>query len=138
MEHVKTGTQPTTQGPEQYFSGTVHIESQFDSTETMGGAVTFEPCARTAWHTHPRGQTLVVTSGLGLIQSWGGPVEVLRPGDVIWCTPGEKHWHGAVANSSMTHIAITEKLGGKPVDWLEKVSDEEYQAAQQAVAVTAS
>ncbi len=134
MEHVKTGSQPTTQGSEQYFSGTVHIEMLFESAETSGGCVTFESCARSAWHTHPRGQTLIVTSGLGFVQSWDGPVEILRPGDVIWCPPGEKHWHGATSDSAMAHIAITEKLNGKAVDWLEKVSDEEYQAAQHVIA----
>jgi quercetin dioxygenase-like cupin family protein len=138
MKHVSTGTQPTSQGAEQYFSGKVHVEALFDSSETSGGCITFEPCARRAWHTHPRGQTLLVTAGLGFVQTWGGPVEILRPGDVIWCPPDEKHWHGAAPNSTMTHIAITEKLDGKAVDWLEKVSDEEYQAAQQVTAEAAS
>ena len=88
--------------------------------------MTFEPCARTAWHTHPRGQILIVTAGWGVVQSWGGPIEQIRPGDVVWCPPGEKHWHGATATTAMTHIAITQQLDGKAVDWMEKVSDDEY------------
>jgi quercetin dioxygenase-like cupin family protein len=92
----------------------------------------FEPCARTAWHTHPLGQTLIVTAGFGLVQSWGGPVKQLRPGDVLWCPPGEKHWHGAMPHSAMTHIAIVEVLDGKGVEWMEKVSDIDYQTASSA------
>ncbi len=95
-------------------------------------SVTFEPGARTAWHTHPLGQTLIVTAGCGLVQSWGGPVEKIRPGDVVWCPPGEKHWHGATATTAMTHIAIVERLDGKAVDWMEKVTDEQYQAGSSA------
>ncbi len=97
-----------------------------------GASVTFEPCARTAWHAHRLGQTLIVTSGCGLVQSWGGPIRVIRPGDVIWCPPGEKHWHGATPTSAMTHIAIQEELDGKVVDWMEKVSDEQYRAELRA------
>ncbi len=92
--------------------------------------VTFEPCARTAWHTHPLGQTLIVTSGSGLVQSWGGPLREIRPGDVVWCPPGEKHWHGASSTTPMSHIAIVEALDGRTVDWMEKVSDEQYQTAR--------
>ncbi len=88
--------------------------------------MTFEPCARTAWHTHPLGQILIVTSGCGLVQSWGGPIEEIRPGDVVWCPPGEKHWHGGTPTTAMTHIAFVEQLNGKAVDWMEKVTDEEY------------
>lgn len=130
MKLVKPGTQPTNPGPEQCFTGNVQVEMLFDSEITSGGCVTFTSSARSAWHTHPCGQTLVVTAGLGFVQSWGGPVAILRPGDVLWCPPDEKHWHGATANTTMTHIAITGKRDGKAVDWLEKVSDEEYQIAQ--------
>jgi quercetin dioxygenase-like cupin family protein len=94
-------------------------------------SVTFEPGARTAWHTHPLGQTLIVTAGCGLVQSRGGPIRVIRPGDVVWCPPGERHWHGAMPATAMTHIAVLEHLDGKTVDWLEKVSDEEYNAARE-------
>ena len=113
------------------FTGTVRIDPLFpapDPARALGVSVTFEPGARTAWHTHPLGQTLIVTTGCGLIQSWGGPIQRIRPGDVVWCPPGEKHWHGATATTAMTHIAIVEQLNGKTVDWMEKVSDEEYQA----------
>jgi quercetin dioxygenase-like cupin family protein len=98
----------------------------------LAASVTFEPGARTAWHTHPLGQTLLVTAGCGLVQSWGRPIERIRPGDVIWCPPGEKHWHGATATTAMTHIAIVEQLDGKAVDWMEKVTDEQYQAGSSA------
>jgi quercetin dioxygenase-like cupin family protein len=99
-----------------------------EPTRTACASVTFEPGARTAWHTHPLGQTLIVTAGCGLVQSWGGPVKVIRPGDVIWCPPAEKHWHGAMPTTAMTHLAIQEQLNGKVVDWMEKVSDEQYEA----------
>jgi quercetin dioxygenase-like cupin family protein len=110
----------------------VRVDPLFDAHEparVRGASVTFEPGAPTAWHTHPLGQTLIVTSGLGWVQRWGGPIEEIRPGDVVWFPPGEKHWHGATATSAMTHIAIQEALNGSPVDWMEKVSDEQYQAA---------
>ncbi len=113
----------------EHFTGTVHVSSVFDFKEparATGLAVTFEPGARTAWHTHPLGQVLIVTGGHGLAQRWGGPVEQLRPGDVVSSAPGEKHWHGATPATSMTHLAIQERLNGRIVDWLEKVGDEEY------------
>ena len=127
-----TGEWPpeTVQGPGEYFTGTVRIDPLFEAPEparVRGASVTFEPSARTAWHTHPLGQTLIVTSGLGWAQRWGGPIEEIRPGDVVWLAPGEKHWHGASPTTAMTHIAIQEALNGKPVDWMEKVSDQQYQ-----------
>lgn len=128
MNIQKNGSKPSAKGPEEYFTGTVRIDSPFQAEEParVGGAiVTFEPGARTAWHTHPLGQTLIVTTGLGRAQREGGPIEELRPGDIVWFPPGEKHWHGAGLTTSMTHIAIAEKLDGKSVEWLEKVSDEE-------------
>jgi quercetin dioxygenase-like cupin family protein len=129
MEIKRIGSQPSGKGPSDWFTGTVRIDPLFDRSEparVSGASVTFEPGARTAWHTHPLGQTLIVTAGSGRAQREGGPVEEIRPGDVIWFAPGEKHWHGASATTAMTHIAIQEKLNGKPVDWLEKVSDEQY------------
>lgn len=130
MELKRNGTQPSARGPAEFFTGTVRIDPLFKSpARTSGAYVTFEPCARSNWHTHPAGQTLIVTCGCGLVQSWGGPVRVLRPGDVVWCPPGEKHWHGASATTSMTHIAIQDELNGQFVHWLEKVSDEQYQGA---------
>jgi len=131
MEIKRSGSQPSVKGPAEYFTGTVRIDPLFeapDPARARGAIVTFEPCARTAWHTHPLGQTLIVTSGCGLVQAWGGPVEVIRPGDVIACRPGEKHWHGATPTTAMTHIAIQEALDGKVVEWMEKVSDEQYRA----------
>jgi quercetin dioxygenase-like cupin family protein len=131
MEITRSGSQPSGKGPADYFTGSVRIDSRFQGSAParVGGAfVTFEPGARTAWHTHPLGQTLIVTSGCGWVQSEGGPKEEIRPGDVVWIPPGEKHWHGASATTAMTHIAIAEALDGKNVDWMEKVSDEEYQA----------
>src|SRR5437763_10307653 len=119
------------EGPAEWFTGKVWIQPLFeppDPARIRCASVTFEPCARTAWHTHPLGQTLIITAGCGLVQSWGGPVKVIRPGDVIWCPAGEKHWHGATPTTAMTHIAIQEHLHGKVVDWMEKVSDEQYQA----------
>ena len=129
MEIKQSGSQPSGKGPEEYFTGTVRIDPLFqppDPARAVGASVTFEPGARTAWHTHPLGQTLIVTAGCGRAQRWGGPVEDIRPGDVVWFQPGEKHWHGATATTAMTHIAITESLNGKNVEWLEKVSDEQY------------
>jgi quercetin dioxygenase-like cupin family protein len=129
MEIQRNGTQPSYKGPADYFTGTVRVDPLFtapDPARVTGASVTFEPGARTAWHTHPLGQTLVVTSGCGRAQRWGRPIEEIRPGDVIWFAPGEKHWHGAAQTTAMTHIAIQEKLDGKTVDWLEQVSDEQY------------
>jgi quercetin dioxygenase-like cupin family protein len=129
MEIKRCGSQPSRNGPAEYFTGTVRIEPLFEAPEparVRGASVTFEPGARTAWHTHPLGQTLIVTSGLGWAQRWGGPVEEIRPGDVIGIAPGEKHWHGATRTTTMTHLAIQEALAGKAVDWMEKVSDEQY------------
>lgn len=130
MEIKRSGSQPSVPGRADYFTGTVRIDPLFavkDPARAAGNSVTFEPGARTAWHTHPLGQTLIVTAGCGRAQRWGGPVEEIRPGDVIWFSPGEKHWHGASPTSAMTHIAIQEQEDGKAVDWLEKVSDEQYQ-----------
>jgi quercetin dioxygenase-like cupin family protein len=117
------------QGTTEYFTGEVRIDPLFQAPEparVSGGSVTFEPGARTAWHTHPLGQTLIITAGLGWVQREGGPIEEVRPGDVVWFSPGLKHWHGATPTTAMTHIAIQETLGGKNVDWMEKVSDEQY------------
>src|SRR5438128_4499051 len=130
MEIRRAGTQQSTKGPDDWFTGNVKIEPLFEAPEparVRGASVTFEPGARTAWHTHPLGQTLIVTSGLGWAQRWGGQVEEIRPGDVVWFSPNEKHWHGASPRSAMTHIAIQKALNGKPVDWMEKVSEEQYQ-----------
>lgn len=123
-------------GPAEYFTGTVRIDPLFEAPElstaslrpadVRGASVTFEPGARTAWHTHPLGQTLIVTAGSGLAQRWDGPIEEIRPGDVIWFAPGEKHWHGATPTTALTHIAIQEALNGKPVEWMEQVTDEQY------------
>lgn len=129
MQITRSGSQPSRQGPGEYFTGAVRVDPLFQAPDParVGGAhVTFEPAARTAWHTHPLGQTLIVTSGLGWVQREGGPVEEVRPGDVIWFPPGEKHWHGATPTTAMTHIAIQESLDGKAVEWLEKVSDAQY------------
>ena len=129
MEIKRNGTRASTKGPVDYFTGTVRIDPLFsahDPARTSGAYVTFEAGARSAWHTHPLGQTLIVTSGSGWIQAWAGPVQEINPGDVIWTPPGEKHWHGAKANTSLTHIAIQEALNGKVVDWMEKVGDDQY------------
>ena len=155
MKIKRSGSQPSSKGPAEYFTGTVRIEPLFEAREyfvagdrridrevageaasdraitsqpadVRGASVTFEPGARTAWHTHPLGQTLIVTSGLGWAQRWGGPIEKIRPGDVVWFAPDEKHWHGASPTTAMTHIAIVEQLDDKSADWMEKVSDEEY------------
>jgi quercetin dioxygenase-like cupin family protein len=127
MEIKRNGSQPSGKGQVEYFTGTVRIDPLNQATEParVGCAyVTFEPGARTAWHSHPLGQTLVVTAGCGRVQRWGSPVEEIRPGDVVWILPGEKHWHGAAPTTAMTHIAIQEYLVGKAADWMEKVSDE--------------
>jgi quercetin dioxygenase-like cupin family protein len=129
MEIKRVGSQPSTNGPADWFTGTVRIDPLFqtkDPARVAGVLVTFEPGARTAWHTHPLGQTLIVTSGCGRAQRENGAVEEIRPGDVISFLPGEKHWHGAAPTTAMTHIAVHEQLNGKTVDWLEKVSDDEY------------
>ena len=134
MEIQRAGSRPSAKGPADWFTGTVRIDPLFDAPDpgrVAGASVTFEPGARTAWHTHPLGQTLIVTAGCGFVQSWGGSIEKIRPGDVIRCPPQEKHWHGATATTAMTHIAIVEHLDGKSVEWMEKVSDEQYQAGSQ-------
>ena len=131
MEIKRIGSEPSVKGPAEYFTGTVRIDPLFESPDparTLGASVTFEPGARTAWHTHPLGQILIVTAGCGLAQRWGGPIEGIRPGDVVWFQPGEKHWHGATPTTAMMHIAIVGKLNGKSADWMEKVSDEQYHA----------
>jgi len=131
MEIKRSGSQPSGQGPADWFTGRVRIDPLFeapDPARALGASVTFEPGARTAWHTHPLGQILIVTAGSGLAQRWGGPIEEIRPGDVIWFSPNEKHWHGAAPTTAMTHIAIVEQLDGKSADWMEKVSDEQYGA----------
>ena len=130
MDIIRNGSQPSSKGPADWFTGTVRVDSPFKGTDparVTGAIVTFEPGARTAWHTHPLGQTLIVTAGCGLAQRWSGPIEQIRPGDVIWFPPGEKHWHGSTATTAVTHIAIQEQLDGKTVEWMEKVSDEQYQ-----------
>lgn len=129
MEIKRNGSQPSVKGPAEYFTGTVRLDSRFAGAEParVGGViVTFEPGARTAWHTHPIGQTLIVTAGAGLAQCEGGPIEAIGPGDIVWFAPGEKHWHGATATTAMTHIAIAEAQDGKAVDWMEKVTDAQY------------
>jgi quercetin dioxygenase-like cupin family protein len=131
MEIKRNGSRPSGKGPAAYFTGTVRIDPLFEVPEPArgrGASVTFEPGARTAWHTHPLGQTLIVTSGLGRAQRWGGDIEEIRPGDVVWFAPSEKHWHGAAPATAMTHIAIQEQLDGKVVDWMEQVSDQQYGA----------
>jgi quercetin dioxygenase-like cupin family protein len=131
MEIRRSGSQPSAKGPADYFTGTVRIDPLLeapDPARVRAASVTFEPGARTAWHTHPLGQTLIVTSGLGWAQRWSGPVVEIRPGEVIWFPPSEKHWHGATPTTAMTHIAIQEALNGSTVDWMEKVSGEQYQA----------
>ncbi len=131
MEIKRCGSQLSTQGPEAYFTGRVRVDPLFPSSESfpaVGARVTFEPGARTAWHAHPLGQALIVTEGCGLVQRWGGPIEQIRPGDVVWFPAGEKHWHGATPAIAMTHIAITGERNGKTADWMEPVSDEQYHA----------
>jgi len=125
----RPGSQPSTTGPADRFTGAVRVDPLFaarDPGRTSGGSVTFEPGARSAWHTHPLGQILIVTAGVGRVQQWDGAVQEIRPGDIVWIPPGVKHWHGATANSRMTHIAIHEQLNGKVVDWMEKVTQEQY------------
>ena len=129
MDITRNGTRPSNRGPAEFFTGQVRVDPLFparDPARTSGAYVTFEPGARSAWHTHPLGQTLVVTAGSGWVQAWGQPVQEIGPGDVIWTPPGEKHWHGAKAGTSLTHIAIQEALNGKVVDWMEKVGDDQY------------
>ncbi len=129
MEIIRAGTKPSGKGPADYFTGTVRIDPLFnphDAERVQGAQVTFEPGARTAWHTHPLGQTLIVTSGSGLVQREGGPIEKIAPGDVVWFAPEEKHWHGASPQTAMTHIAIQEVRDGKVVDWMEHVTDTQY------------
>src|SRR6201994_1804990 len=130
MDIKRSGSQPSATGPTENFSGAVRIDSPFKTSapaRVNGAIVTFEPGARTAWHTHPLGQTLIVLAGCGWVQREGGPIEEIRPGDVVWFSPGEKHWHGAAPTTAMTHVAIQEALDGKVVDWMEKVSDAQYQ-----------
>lgn len=129
MEIKRVGSRPSSQGPAEWFTGRVRIDPIFDAHDPAragGASVTFEPGARTAWHSHPLGQTLLVTAGCGWVQRWGGPVEEIRPGDVVSIPPGEKHWHGATATTAMAHMAIQEYLDGKAVDWMEQVSDDQY------------
>jgi quercetin dioxygenase-like cupin family protein len=136
MEIKRVGSQPSAKGPSDWFTGTVRIDSLFQAPQparAAGAAVTFEPAARTAWHTHPLGQTLIVTAGLGRVQREGEAIQEIRPGDVVWFAPGEKHWHGASPTMAMTHIAIQEALDGKAVNWMEKVTDEEYQEKRPSV-----
>ncbi|MDC0833621.1 cupin domain-containing protein [Geitlerinema sp. CS-897] len=130
IEIRRNGSQPSAKGPDEYFSGTVRIDSLFhapDPARVSGASVTFEPGGRTAWHTHPLGQTLIVTAGAGWVQQWGSPIQDIKPGDVVWIPPGQKHWHGATATTAMTHIAIQEALDGKPVEWMEQVSDQQFE-----------
>jgi quercetin dioxygenase-like cupin family protein len=134
MEIKRIDSQPTGKGPAEWFTGSVRIQPMFENREparARGASVTFEPGARTAWHTHPLGQTLIVTSGLGWAQRESGPIEEIRPGDVVWFSPNEKHWHGATPTKAMTHIAIQEALDGKVVDWMEHVTDKEYLSGTQ-------
>jgi quercetin dioxygenase-like cupin family protein len=130
MDIKRAGSQSSSKGPADYFTGTVRVDPLFQAptpARVAGAAVTFEPGARTAWHTHPLGQTLIVISGAGRVQRLGGPIEEIRPGDVVWFPPGEKHWHGASPTTAMAHIAVQEALDGKAVDWMEQVSDEQYE-----------
>ncbi|MGC1871947.1 MAG: cupin domain-containing protein [Acidobacteriaceae bacterium] len=130
MEIKRVGTRPSEKGSAEWFTGAVRLDRLFDAPDparVAGASVTFDLGARTVWHTHPLGQTLIVTAGCGRVQRWGGPVEEIRPGDVVWISPGEKHWHGAAATTGMTHFAVQEKLDGKMVDWLEPVTDAQYE-----------
>jgi quercetin dioxygenase-like cupin family protein len=130
IEINQNGSQPSTEGSADYFTGSVRINPLFpvhEPSRASGASVAFQPGARTAWHTHPLGQTLIVTDGIGWVQQWGEPIQEIRPGDVVWIPPDVKHWHGATATTAMTHIAIQEALNGSPVDWLEQVSDEQYE-----------
>ena len=131
MDIKRIGSQPSGKGPAEYFTGTVRVDPLFNApspARVVWASVTFEPGARTAWHTHPLGQTLIVIAGCGRAQHLGGPVEEIRPGDIVWIPPGEKHWHGAAPTTAMTHLAIQEQLDGKAVNWMEHVTDEEYKA----------
>ena len=131
MNITRVGSQPSAKGPADWFTGTVRIDPLFQANapaRATAASVTFEPGARTAWHTHPLGQTLIVTGGVGRVQREGGPIEEIRPGDVVWIPPGEKHWHGASPTNFMKHIAIQEQLDGKAVEWMEKVTDQQYGA----------
>jgi quercetin dioxygenase-like cupin family protein len=131
MEIKRSGTEPSSTGSADYFTGTVRVDPLFSAPEparASGSSVTFEPGARTAWHSHPLGQTLIVTAGCGRVQREGGAIEEIRPGDVVWIPPGVKHWHGAAPTTAMTHIAIQEKLDGRPADWMEQVSDAQYRS----------
>lgn len=126
---TRPGSQPSTVGPAANFTGAVQVDSRFQGTAPArigGGIVTFEPAARTAWHSHPLGQTLIVTAGVGLVQAWDGPIQEIRPGDIVWIPPGVKHWHGATPTNGMSHIAFSESLDGKSVEWMEQVTDEQY------------
>lgn len=130
MNIIRNGSRPSAQGSPDYFTGRVRVDPLFETpapARARGAWVTFEPGARTAWHTHPLGQTLIVTSGCGRVQRWGGPSEEIRPGDMVWFEPDEKHWHGAAPATAMTHIAVQEALDGQVVTWLEQVSEEQYQ-----------
>ena len=132
MDIKRSGSQPSTKGSTEYFTGAVRIDPLFqanDPARAVGASVTFEPGSRTAWHSHPLGQFLIVIAGCGLAQRWDGAIEEIRPGDVVWFPPGEKHWHGATSSTAMTHIAIQEQLDGKTVDWMEKVTEEHYQVS---------
>jgi quercetin dioxygenase-like cupin family protein len=129
VDIIRCGSRPSGKGPAEWFTGAVRVDPLFEAPEPargVGASVTFEPRARTAWHAHPLGQTLIVTGGFGWAQRWGGAREEIRPGDVVWFAPGEKHWHGATATTAVTHIAIQEKLGGKVADWMEHVSEQQY------------
>ena len=131
MDIKHNGSLPSAKGPAEWFTGTVRVDAKFAAPEparVSSGTVTFEPGARTAWHSHPLGQTLIVTAGCGRVQREGHPIETIRPGDVVWIGPGEKHWHGAAPTTAMTHVAIQEKLNGKAVEWMEKVGDEQYKS----------
>ena len=129
MNIQRVGTQPSAKGPSEYFTGSVRVDMLFKATEpgrSSAGSVTFEPGARTAWHTHPLGQAILITAGCGWVQREGGPIEEVHPGDSVWFEAGERHWHGATPTTGMTHIAVTESLDGKVADWLDKVADEQY------------
>ncbi len=135
MQLKRSGSQPSAKGPAECFTGSVRVDPLIEAPEPArlrAASVTFEPGARSAWHTHPLGQALIVTAGCGYVQSWGSPVRIIRPGDVVWCPPNEKHWHGAVPSTALTHIALQEALDGKVVEWLEKVTDEQYLAGASA------
>ena len=134
MEIKRSGSQPSSKGQAQYFTGNVRVDPLFqpnEHTHAAGASVTFEPGARSAWHTHLLGQTLIVTAGRGRVQNWGGQIEEILPGDVVWCPPGEKHWHGAAPTTAMTHISIVEQVDGKSAEWMEHVSDEQYLAGSE-------